>query len=58
MTYDDWKVREPDLDPEGEHQDDYAACPDCGAVDDDPCLPECGCRVCRGRELDEREAKS
>ena len=30
---------------------DPPPCESCGAGHDDPCIPECGCRYCRMRDL-------
>lgn len=59
MSYDAWKTDAPDPndDPYGEHVEEDI-CPDCGAGPDDPCLPGCGCKYCRARELREREKAS
>lgn len=57
MSLDDYITSVPDDDPLGEHQDEDI-CPDCGVGPDEPCRPECGCRLCRARELREREKVS
>jgi hypothetical protein len=35
---------------------DPPPCESCGAAHDEPCIPECGCRYCRAKELARKEA--
>ena len=49
MSYDDWKTRVPDDDPEDDYRWREERCPHCGASPDDPCTPECYCVYCRRR---------
>ena len=55
MSYDNWKTRTPDDDPDGEQAEREDRCPDCGVGPDEVCTGTCGCVSCRRRELRERD---
>ena len=56
MTYDAWKTRTPDDDPDGEHQDEKDRCTSCGAYAGEECEPVCGCARCRTKECAQQDA--